>query len=86
MANSVEGFGHAVIGSAHAATYGGSGAAVVSGAAAAKEIVYGLTPPEWSFVGVVGGLAIGLVGLLVNVVVNVWYKRQQLKILREQSK
>ena len=80
MSNPLESAGHVATG-AHTALYGGSSAAVLSGAAAAKEIVYGLTPPEWSFVGVVGGLAIGLLGLGVNI----WFKRQELKIMRERS-
>lgn len=41
------------------ATYGGSGAALASGAAK----FLGLSPDEWSIVGVVGGLVIGAIGL-----------------------
>jgi hypothetical protein len=39
-----------------AAGYTGSGTAVV----------FGLTPSEWSVVGVIGGLIIGVAGFLVN--------------------
>jgi len=39
-----------------AAAYGGGGTAVI----------FGLTPSEWSVVGVLGGLAIGLAGYLTN--------------------
>jgi hypothetical protein len=49
------------------ATQGGAGVAVVSGAVKGIELVFGLTPNEWSVVGVLGGLAIGVAGLVVNV-------------------
>jgi hypothetical protein len=39
-----------------AAAYGGSGTAVI----------FGLTPSEWSAIGVIGGLLIGFAGFLVN--------------------
>jgi hypothetical protein len=51
----------------NAATQGGAGVAVVSGAVKGIELVFGLTPNEWSVVGVLGGLAIGVAGLVVNV-------------------
>lgn len=70
-----------VASAASTATIGGSGTAVVSGAVAANELIYGLTPPEWSFIGVVGGLVIGLVGLAVNA----WFKHKQLEIMRERA-
>lgn len=50
----------------NAATQGGAGVAVVSGAVQGIELVLGLTPNEWSAVGVVGGLVIGFIGLVVN--------------------
>lgn len=46
----------------NAAMNGGAGVAVVSGA----ELIFGLTPGEWSVIGVVGGLLIGAAGFLVN--------------------
>jgi F0F1-type ATP synthase assembly protein I len=51
----------------NAATQGGAGVAVVSGAVKGIELVFGLTPNEWSVVGVLGGLAIWVAGLVVNV-------------------
>lgn len=51
---------------ATAATYGGAGGAVV----------FGLTPSEWSVIGVIGGLLIALAGYLTNT----WFKQQHLKI------
>jgi hypothetical protein len=51
----------------NAATQGGAGVAVVSGAVKGIELVFGLTPNEWSVVGVLGGLAIGVAGLFVNI-------------------
>jgi hypothetical protein len=57
----------------NAATQGGAGVAVVSGAVKGIELVFGLTPNEWSVVGVLGGLAIGVAGLLVNIYFN--YRR-----------
>lgn len=50
----------------HAAMNGGAGVAVVSGGYSGVEYVLGLTPSQWSAVGVIGGLVIGLLGLAVN--------------------
>jgi ABC-type proline/glycine betaine transport system permease subunit len=50
--------------------YGGSGTAVV----------FGLTPSEWSAIGVIGGLLIALAGFLVNAYFG--WRRDQ----RERSK
>lgn len=47
------------------ATYGGSGGAVVSGLAG--DTVLGLTTSQWSVVGVIGGLFIGLLGFLATI-------------------
>jgi hypothetical protein len=49
-----------------AATYGGGGTAVVSGAVMGVQKVLGLTPAEWAVVGVIGGLVIGVAGLAIN--------------------
>lgn len=50
----------------NAVTQGGAGVAVVSGGYSGVELVLGLTPSEWSVVGVLGGLAIGFLGYLTN--------------------
>jgi hypothetical protein len=49
-----------------AATYGGGGTAVVSGAVMGVQKVLGLTQAEWGVVGVIGGLLIGAAGLALN--------------------
>lgn len=51
---------------ASAATYGGSGTAMI----------FGLTPGEWQVLGVIGGLIVAVVGL----VVNVYFKHQHLRL------
>lgn len=56
----------AITKAASALTYGGSGSAAV----------FGLTPSEWSVIGIIGGLAIALAGFFVNV----WFKRAQLAL------
>lgn len=48
--------------------YGGSGVAVY----------FGFTPDQWQVIGVIGGLAVAVAGLLVNV----WFKAQHLKLAR----
>lgn len=51
-----------------AATYGGGGTAVV----------FGLTPSEWSVIGVIGGLVIAFLGFVVNAVFQyLKWKREQ---------
>lgn len=50
----------------NAAMNGGAGVAVVSGSYSGVEYVLGLTPSQWSVVGVIGGLLIGVIGLAVN--------------------
>jgi hypothetical protein len=53
---------------ASAAQYGGSGAAVV----------FGLTTSEWSVIGVIAGVVIGLAGFAVNTVFQyLRWKREQ---------
>lgn len=57
---------------ASAATYTGGGSAFVSGSAAAavpaaaNDVVFGLTTSQWSVVGILGGLVIGLLGFLAT--------------------
>jgi hypothetical protein len=50
----------------HTAMNGGAGAAVVSGSYSGVEYVLGLTPSQWSVIGVIGGLLIGVIGLGFN--------------------
>lgn len=54
--------------------YGGSGTAVV----------FGLTPSEWSAIGVIGGLLIALAGFLVNAYFG-WRRLKMDQQKREQS-
>lgn len=57
---------------ANAAIGGGSGVAVV----------FGLTPSEWSAIGVLGGLLVAVAGLAVNV----WFKWAHLSLARERGR
>ena len=59
-----------------AAAYAGSGTAAVSAAAG----YLGLTPAEWQVVGIVGGLAIGLLGLIVNAGINAYFAWRRLRL------
>jgi hypothetical protein len=50
---------------------GGAGTAFVSGSAGAamagkEHLIWGLTTDEWSVLGVIGGLLVGLIGLVLN--------------------
>jgi FtsH-binding integral membrane protein len=54
---------------AHTATYGGS----------AVTVIGGLTLSEW---GVIVGMMTAILGLVVGTLVNIWYKRQRLRLLR----
>ncbi|MBU0539876.1 MAG: phage holin family protein [Gammaproteobacteria bacterium] len=58
---------------ADAMTYAGSAATVISG----------LTINEW---GVIIGAVVAIAGLAVSTAINVWFKRQQLEIMRTQLK
>lgn len=59
-----------------AATYGGGGTAVVSGAVMGVQKVLGLTQAEWGVVGVIGGLVIGALGLILNAYFQ-WRREQR---------
>ena len=65
---------------ATAVTYTGSSVAVMSGLA--SDTVLGLTTSQWSVVGVIGGLVIGLIGVLVNA----YFKQQHLLIAQMSAK
>ena len=52
----------------------------------AGAVVFGLTPGEWQIVGVIGGLVIAFLGFLVNISVNIYFKRQHLLLAREAAK
>lgn len=62
-----------VLTAAHTATYGGS----------AITVVGGLTLSEW---GVIVGMVTAVLGLVVGTFVNIWYRRQQLRLLQEAIK
>jgi hypothetical protein len=59
----------------------GAAVAVGSGTANAFNQVLGLTPSQWTVVGIIGGLVVGAIGMLANVAINAWFKHQQLKLL-----
>lgn len=50
----------------NAASQAGAGVAVVSGGHIGVELVLGLSTSQWSVVGVIGGLLIGVAGLGLN--------------------
>lgn len=50
------------------AIFGGSGTAVM---AASPPEWLGLTPGEWQIAGIVGGLLVGLIGVLLNLIFKV---------------
>jgi hypothetical protein len=56
----------AVASAAKATGYAGAGTAVL----------FGLTQGEWSIIGIIGGLAIGAVGMGVNAGITYYFKRQ----------
>jgi hypothetical protein len=39
-----------------------------------------LSPAQWQVLGIVGGLVIGLLGLVVNAAINVYFRNQELKL------
>lgn len=51
---------------ASAATYGGSGTAMASGAVAATQKYLGLTPDEWTLVFAATGALVALAGFVVS--------------------
>lgn len=62
---------------ATASTYTGSAGAISAGI----STVLGLTPSEWSVIGVIGGLVIALLGFIVNI----YFKRQHLLIAQRKA-
>ena len=48
---------------------------------AATATVFGLTPAEWSVVGIIVGIVVGLAGLGANV----WFRWQHLKVARAKA-
>jgi hypothetical protein len=61
-----------------------SGAATAGGAGAA--LYFGMTPDEWSVIGIITGIAIGVLGLIANVGLTWYFKAQHLKIARVAAK
>lgn len=56
----------------------GTGAQYVGGGSA---FVFGLTPSEWSVIGVLGGLFIGALGYITNT----YFKAQHLKLAKAKA-
>lgn len=44
----------------------------------------GLTPEQWSVVGIVSGIAIGFLTLIASQAVNIYFKHQHLKLARQE--
>lgn len=59
---------------ATAATY--AGATTAAGSGLSSDLVFGLTSAQWSVVGVIGGLVLAVLGFAVNV----YFRRQHLKL------
>lgn len=66
---------------ANTAIASGTTTAVVTGAAVKY---FGMTPTEWSVVGVIGGLVVAILGLCVRTLVDIYYRERHLKL--EQKK
>ena len=55
---------------------------VATQAGAGVALVFGLTPSEWSVIGVIGGLIVAVAGFMVNV----YFGWRRLKIDRAKAK
>lgn len=58
-----------------AAAYGGGGVAVY----------FGLTPGEWQIVGIIGGLAVGVLGLVINACVTWHFKSKHYRLAERRA-
>lgn len=72
MAANTEQVVHQIMQGSHTATYGGSAVTILSG----------LTINEW---GVIIGATVAVLGLIVGTATNIWFRREQLKIMREKD-
>lgn len=54
---------------------------IAIGGGSGTAVIFGLTPSEWSVVGVIGGLVVAVAGL----VVQVWFKNQHLKLAQSRA-
>lgn len=63
---------------ASAVQVAGTGIAVGSG----SGLVFGLTPTEWSVVGIIGGLAVAVIGVAAKTCVDWYFQAQHLNIAR----
>lgn len=62
-------------------TYGGAGGAAASGGAGLLE----LTPAAWSAIGVMGGLAIGVLGLFIKAATDIYFQRKHYELARKRA-
>jgi hypothetical protein len=65
---------------AEAAIAVASGAKALGYTGAGTAVVFGLNQGEWSIVGIIGGLAIGALGLFINAGITYYFKRQHLRL------
>lgn len=55
--------------------YGGSGVAMY----------FGLTPSDWSVVGIIGGLLVGVAGVVVKAAIDWHFKAAHLKLAQDRA-
>jgi hypothetical protein len=51
----------------------------------ATKQYFGFTLDEWSLIGILFGIVLGLVGFVVGQAVNIYFKAQHLKLAREKA-
>lgn len=66
---------------ASASLYGGSGAALASGAVAGAQKYVGLTPDEWTLVFAAVGAGVAVTGYFTSL----WFQWQHLKLTRAKA-
>lgn len=64
---------------AAALTYGGATVSAFGGA----TMFWGKTPEQWQVLGIISGIAIALLGLVVNAAITIYFKHQELKLKKK---
>lgn len=70
---------------ASAVMYGGALTSTGSGASVGAALYFGLPMEAWQVAGIVGGLVIGALGLVANMTITVYFKRQHLLLARAKA-